>query len=391
MRRLVITSAILILGLNLLAQNSIEAVLLEVERNNTSLAASRKNLDAQIIGNKRGFAPQNPEIEFNYLWGDPSPIGNRTDFSARQSFDFPTAYRHKSRISDLKNEQAVLEYQKQRNEILHQTRLICVKLVLHNAKEIELANRYTNALRVSNAYKAKYSAGEVSVLEFNKARVNLLNVAKIKESNTIERNTLLMELTRLNGGNSVNFTDSLLAWPAIQADFDQWYAQAEANNPLLQWVKQEIKISTQQVKLDRAMSLPTLYGGLMSETVAGQKFQGVTMGITIPLWEDKNSVKHAKARVEAIQSIETDARLQFYNNMLAAHTRVVALQSNVAEFRSELANYSNSELLESAFNKGEISLTQYMYELSLYYETIFTLLEMEMSLNVAIAELSRYQ
>ena len=391
MKRVIIISAIVVLGFNLFAQNTIDNVLTEVEKNNTTLSAYRKSVDAQKIGNKTGITPQNPEVEFNYLWGNPSAIGNRTDFSVKQSFDFPTAYSYKNQISNLKNEQAELEYKKQRNEVLYQTRLVCVKLTYYNALKAELNKRHANAQKVADAYKTKYSTGDVGILEFNKAQVNLLNVTKEQESNEIERNALLSELTTLNGGNAINFTDSLFSLQTIPADFEQWFTSVETNNPLLQWVKQEIAISEKQVKLNTANSLPKFYGGFMSEKVVGQQFQGVTVGITIPLWENKNTVKYAKAQAIAMQSVEADAKLQFYNSMKALHTKVIALQTNVSDYRSKLAMYSNSELLEKAFIKGEISLTVYMYELSLYYESVYKLLEMEMNYNLAHAELNKYQ
>lgn len=391
MKRAILILAIVVFGFNLFAQNTVDNVLTEVEKNNTTLSAYRKSIDAEKIGNKTGLTPQNPEVEFNYLWGNPSAIGNRTDFSIRQSFDFPTAYSYKNQISNLKNEQAELEYKKQRSEVLYQTRVVCVKLTYYNALDVELSKRYTNALKVADAYKTKYSTGDVGILDFNKAQVNLLNITKELESNEIERNALLSELATLNGGNAINFTDSLFSLRTIPADFEQWYAQSEANNPLLQWVKQEISISEKQVKLNTANSLPKFYGGFMSEKVAGQQFQGVTVGITIPLWENKNTIKYAKTQTIAMQSVEADAKLQFYNSMKALHTKVIALQTNVTDYRSKLAMYSNSELLEKAFIKGEISLTEYMYELSLYYESMYKLLEMEMNYNLVHTELIKYQ
>lgn len=391
MKRAILISAIVVLGFNLFAQNNINNVLTEIEKNNTTLSAYRKSVDAEKIGNKTGLTPQNPEVEFNYLWGNPSAIGNRTDFSIKQSFDFPTVYSYKNQISNLKNEQAELEYKKQRNGVLYQTRGVCVKLTYYNALNVELSKRYANALKVAEAYKTKYNTGDVGILDYNKAQVNLLNISKELESNEIERNALLSELTTLNGGMAINFPDSLFLNQTIPADFEQWYAQSEANNPLLQWVKQEIAISEKQVKLNTANSLPKFYGGFMSEKVVGQQFQGVTVGITIPLWENKNTVKYAKAKIIAMQSVEADTKLQFYNSMKATHSKVISLQTNVTDYRSKLAMYSSSELLEKAFIKGEISLTEYMYELSLYYESMYKLLEMEMNYNIAFAELNRYQ
>lgn len=120
--------ALSILSFQTLAQTPVDSVLAMVERNNTTLPAYRKSADAMKIGNRTGLFPVNPEVEFNYLWGTPSATGDRTDFSVRQSFDFPSAYTFRNRISDLKNEQAELEYQKHRRDILLQARLLCVQL-----------------------------------------------------------------------------------------------------------------------------------------------------------------------------------------------------------------------------------------------------------------------
>jgi outer membrane protein TolC len=391
MKRVIIITALVVSGFNLYAQNTLDNILAEVEKNNTTLSAYRKSADAEKIGNKTGLTPQNPEVEFNYLWGSPSDISNRTDFAVRQSFDFPTVYSYKLQISDLKNEQAELEYKKQRNEILYQTRVVCVKLIYHNALNGELSKRRADALRVAEAYKTRYSAGDIGILEYNKVQVNLLNVTKELESNEIERNALLSELVTLNGGISINFTDKNFMLQFIPVDFEEWFTQAVVNNPLLQWVRQEVEIYEKQARLNTAMSLPKFYGGYMSEKVAGAQFQGVTVGIAVPLWENKNTSKFVKAKAIAMQSIETDARLQFYNDMKAMHNKVTALQTNVSDYRSKLELFSNSVLLEKAFTRGEISLTEYLYEFSLYYESMYKLLEMEMNLNLALSDLYKYQ
>lgn len=377
-------------GFNLSAQSTIDNVLTEVERNNTTLSAYRKSIDAKKIGNKTGITPQNPEVEFNYLFGNPSALGNRTDFSIKQSFDFPTAYSYKKQISDLKNEQAELEYTKQRNDVLYKTNVVCVKLTYYNVLKIELEKRRSNASKIAEAYKTKYDVGDINILDYNKAQINLLNITKELESCEIERNSLLLELVALNGGHPVHFSDSVFFTKNIPDDFEQWFAQTEEKNPLLQWIKQELAISRKQVRLNTAISLPRVYGGYMSEKVVGQQFQGITLGVTIPLWENKNSVKQAKAQSFAVQSIEADSKLLFYNHMKEVHTKAIALHNNVSDYRNKLSIYSNNELLEKALIKGEISLTEYLYELALYYENVSKLLEMEMSLNLVYAELNRY-
>ena len=389
MKNKILIIAFLVYGPGLFSQ-SIDSVLAEIERNNTTLSAIRKNTDADKIGARTGIYLQNPEAEFSYLWGNPDGTGNRTDFSITQTFDFPTAYSYKNQISDLKNEQIELEYQRQRKSILLQTRMICIELIYCNAMKSELARRLENASRLADSYKLKFETGETGILEFNKAQVTLLTMKKEAETAEIERNALLARLASLNGGKMINFSDSIFIFQTVDPDFTQWYTRSEQGNPVLLWIRQEIGISQKHQQLNTALWLPKFYAGYMSENLIGQQFQGITAGISIPMWENKNTVKYAKAKVIAIQDVESDTRLQFYNEMKALHTKVIGLQNSVTDYRKNLLLFSNTELVQKALDKGEISLAEYLFELTLYYDSIDKLLEMELNLNKALAELNRY-
>ena len=391
MKTIVIIVIFLITGcFSLFAQNSIDAVLSEVEKNNTTLSALRKQVDAQKLGNRTGIYLKNPEFEFNYLWGNPSDIGNRTDVTITQSFDFPTAYNFKKQIGEARNEQAELEYQKQKRTILLEARLICMDLIYTNALQVEMIKRVNNAQTIADAYNTKFEKGETNIIENNKAQLNLLNIRKEAEVIEINRNALLSELALLNGGLTIQLNDISFLSPEIPVDFEQWYLVAEQNNPLLNWLKQEIEITQQQEKLNLAMSLPKMYTGYMSEKVVGVNYRGITVGISIPLWENKNTVKYAKAQTTAIQGIADDNKLNFYHQLKSQHAKAISLQQTVIDYRKLLKDYDNSLLLEKALNKGEISLTDYLFELSFYYHSINSLLEAELKMNKSVAELNQY-
>ena len=375
---------------NLYSQDNIKNVLSEIEKNNTTLSALRKSVEAKKTGNKTGIYLQNPEVGFNFLWGDPSVIGNRTDISIIQTFDFPTAYSYRNQIADIKNEQLELEYQKQLRVLLLQARLLCFDLVYQNALKSELSKRLGHAQSIADSYKSKFDIGETNILEYNKAQLNLLNIRKGIETIEIERVALLSELSGLNGGIIINFSDSEFKAPEIPADFEQWYSIAEQNNPVLNWLRQEIEVRLKQEKYMRALSLPKLQAGYMSEKIVGEQFQGVTLGLTIPLWENKNSVKYAKANTLAFESIAIDNGIQFYNQLKALFTKATGLLKSANDYRINLQAFDNTTLLEKALDKGEITMINYILELSIYYESVNNLLELERDMNKALAELEQY-
>jgi outer membrane protein TolC len=391
MKKILFVTIYLFCTSSLYSQGVTDSIVSQILQNNKTLEAYRKTADAEKIGNKTGIYLSNPEVEFNYLWGSPSVIGNRTDVSVRQSFDFPTAYRYRSQISNLRNEQAELNYQKQRKEILLQARLICVELTSNLARRKELSARLGNASKIADSYQAKFKNGEANVLEFNKAQLILLNLTKVKETLDIEGKELASQLALLNGGNSIDFTDSEFQPLSIPADFEQWYANAEGANPVLQRLKQEIEVLQKQEKLNLAQSLPKFQAGYMSEKVVGQQFQGVTVGVSIPLWENKNTVRHVQAQAAAAQSLQADQKLHFYNNLKALYSRAVGLQKNLKDYREKLQECNNSDLVLKALDKGEISLLEYLFELTVYYESVDQLIETERNLHRTWVELNQYR
>ena len=390
MKKVIIFNLLLLVAMSLRAQNPIETVLAAIEKNNTTLLALKKRVEAETIGNKSGITIPNPETEFNYLWGSPGNIGNRTDFSIKQSLDFPTAYRFKSQISDLKNEQILLEYQKELYAIRLQAKILCFDVIYYNALIEELTRRVTNARQIAQSYQSKFDVGETNILEYNKAQLNLLTAGKILESTEVERNAQLAELTRLNGGIPVEITENEFQPVVLPGSFDQWISQAEQQNPLLAWINKEIEISRKQEGLSKAMGLPKLQAGYMSESVVGQQFQGVILGVSVPLWENKNRVKYAKANSLALESMEADNKVQFYNHLKTLYNKAAGLQQNVAGYREGLSQYYNSAFLKTALDKGEISLINYITEFSFYYESINNLLSTERELNKVNAELNQF-
>ena len=369
---------------------NIEKILSEIEMNNTTLKALQKKATADKIGNKTGIYLQNPEIEYNYLWGSPTSIGNRTDINFKQSFDFPTAYSYKNKISTIKNEQVELEYHQQKKDLLLKIRLICYDLIHTNGLKFELSNRIIHAQKMATSYQKQFDLGETNILTFNKAQLNLMNLNNELKLVNIKRNALLGELKMLNGGILIDFTETEYPLIVISENFEQWYTKAAQSNPQLNWLKKEVAISQKQISLNSALSLPKLNAGYMKENTVGQEFEGFTVGMTIPLWEHKNTVKYSKTNAIAIQELEKDHKLQLYNHLKTVHQKVIELQKNTQEYETKLKHFNNINLLYKALEKGEINLIDYVIELTVYYESVHKLLELKQDLNKNIALLNQY-
>ncbi len=379
-----------VLALSAQAQVSFDNVLKEIEMNNTTLKAYREKANADKIGNKTGINMANPQVEFGYLWGNPSGEGNRVDLNVTQSFDFPTAYRYKTQLSDGKNQQVDMIYDQQKVEILQQARLICVELVYQTKMNKILSNRLKQARELSDAYQKSFDQGNIDVLERNKTKLNLLNAEKALQINEVDLNLSKSELQRLNGGLDITEFNRYSDF-TFPLNFIEWFAIVKANNPSLRVAEQEVALSRKQEQLTRALNLPKITAGYASERVSGTTFQGVSVGVSIPLWEGKNTVKHQKAQTVALQMQHEDSELQFRNTLKNQYDKAKKLSLLLKEYEDALSVTSSQDLLKMALDKGQLSLINYLLELSVYYETVDKYLETERDYQLAVAELQQWE
>ncbi len=391
MKSIIIFIAALLSISSLQAAPPIDTVLDEIEQNNTGLAAFRRQVEAMALENRTGLLPHDPEVEFAYLWASPAEIGPRTNLSLVQSFDFPTAYGYRNRIADGKDRQILAEYSRRRMEIRLEAALVCIELIHANAMGRELQTRVSHARHLAEGYSRLMALGETNVLEYNKALLNQLNLENQAERNQVERTSLLAELQRLNGGVPVELEADNFPDPQIPLDFEQWFAQAEEQNPVLQWISSEVEVSQSRERLMRAQALPGFSAGYVSEALAHEQFRGFAVGVSIPLWENRNAVKTARAQTLAARELEADQRLQFYHQLKAGHHKTVELYESTRRFSEGLAALEQFRLLEVALTQGEISLLNFLTELGFLYQGMDRLLDAQKELHISLAILNQYR
>lgn len=367
-----------------------EQILQEIEKNNTLLVSLRSQAEAEKIGNKTGIFLENPEIEYSYLWGEKGERENKRDFSISQSFDFPSAYYHRKKLSDNQNVQVGLKYRIERKDILLEAKNICIQLIYQNVLSKELKKQLDLSRQLFDAYSKKMEVGEASILEVNKVNYAYLNAKKEYDASVIDQEFLQAELQRLNGGNSIGYLGELFPEANLPLNFENWYEDQLNKNLDLLSVKQEMAANKENEKLQRSLNLPKFSAGYLNAHEEGIRFNGFSVGVSIPLWENKNTVKQIKAQAQADEQREVDITIQYFHQMEALYKKAIKLKETLNELnRFELSD-NTLALLGKALDKGEISLIEFTLELDVYYELIQNRLEIEKDLHLTLAELMKW-
>lgn len=352
---------------NVYAQDQIKTLLASIEKNNISLKSLKEDREAARLAASVNLLPDNPEVEYNYLTGSPSTLGNRHDFSIRQTFDFPTAYLFKNKLSSSGKIVSDLNYEKSRQDILLEARKLCVDVIYQENLLRIASQREEDANRMVMAYRKMLEEGKGNKLDLNRA---LIALAQVKSEILLLKNhqmEMLSKLKVMNGGESL--VVNMINFPEVPlpANFEDWYSINSNQITELKLLREMIVSKDLTVKVQRSLTLPKFSAGYMSEKVTGEQFQGVTLGMSLPLWGNRNTVKTLKAEYSSLELKLSEEELRIKAEMNIQFNRVISFRSMAENLRTILLETNNEALLKRALELGEITLMDYLIEYDRYY------------------------
>ena len=389
-QKIYITCFLIITSINLQSQN-VDNILSEIENNNKSILANMQYWEAKKLQYQTGLTLNNPSVEFEYLNGSPEGAGNQTDLLILQSFDFPTAYVKKRQVTDLQIEQINFILTASRQNILLEAKQYYIELVYLNKKMAEINKRLRNAESLHNVYQKKMENGDANILDVNKAKLQLINLKNDKRLNRSQMNQIDHMITQLNGGYTISIID--ISYPVSPdiPDFQILENDIKESDPILKTAQQQEEIDQKKIELSKAMSLPKMEAGYRSQALLGQNFQGVHVGFTIPLWENKNTVKFQKAQSTFSEVKTEEHKNRQFTHIQSLHEKYLNLHAALTEYKQLLATVNNTELLDKALKLGEISSIQYFLEINYLYSSFDKYLQLEKEYYSVIAELYKYK
>lgn len=364
---------------------TIDDILGQVGENNLTLKALQRQLDAGADANLAEARLEGPEVEFGYLFGEDGR--RRHDFGVSQSFDFGALTGARKRLALGQNELLALEYRASRRDILTQARKLVYRIINCNALIAEYTHRADNARAVEQAYRSGYEKGEFSVIDYRKAAVGLAEAEGTLRLCEVERDGLLAELKNLNGGEDIEITACEQETVLLPGSFGQWLEQASGKSSALEYVRTSTSTSEKQLKLSRSEAFPSLSVGYKSEVVPGKGFRGVSVGVSIPLWSAGKKISSAKKQLEAARLAEQDALVQFRTNAENLYEKAASLAESAAGYALLTDSDEGLRDLQKALDSGQMSLLDYMNEISYFYSSRELALQTQLEYLLAVADL----
>jgi outer membrane protein, heavy metal efflux system len=278
-----------------------------------------------------------------------------------------------------------------RQQILLEAKLTYLELIYHNKKALELNRRVSHLERLATDYQKRLQRGDISILDVNKAKLQLIQWQNEQRVQAAEKEVQAQKLRELNGGLPISVSDTSFAVTAALPRFEILDSLIEANDPIIKTFEQQKVVSEKQVAVSRALTLPKVETGYHYQAILGQKYQGLHWGVSIPLWENKNTVLTQRAEVKWREAQLQEHRLEHQSLNRQLYTQQESLQKALTAYQAVFASVNNLSLLQKALRLGEISTVTYFQEIGYLYNSYDTFLEAEKDYHQAIARLYRFQ
>lgn len=359
-----------------------ESILLQIEQNNTTLRAVRDGVEAEKAENHTALTLADPEVEYSHYWGSPSAVGGRNDFSVSQALDFATLFGVKRQMARSKDELADVNYEERRLEVLVEASRLLVDVVYYNRCLDRHRSQQQEMKRAVELSEKAFKAGRINRLDLNKPRLALAELNATVAEEEMLREEALLRLKQLNGGNVVTIG---------QIDYSVPQSMAHGRLSVIkQREEAEQRVAENELRMAKSQSMPQLTVGYASELTRDEKFRGITVGMSVPLWSNKHNVKRAKALQQAARSEQQDVLFRIQSEYENQKARAERLRQYAQTLAENVPKLSSKVVLHDAFERGDISALDYYLELTSDYELQHKALLAERDYQQALVVLAWY-
>ncbi|WP_077153306.1 TolC family protein [Bacteroides bouchesdurhonensis] len=388
MKRIIIISSVLLaLTGGVQAQNGIDQVLRNIETNNKGLQANAQLIASQKLEAKTENNLADPTLSYAHLWGAKDKNETIGELVISQSFDFPSLYVTRNKLNRLKSGAFDSQADIFRQDMLLQAKEICLDIIMLRQQKQILEERLRNAEELSKMYAKRLQTGDANALETNKINLELLNVRTEASLNETTLRNRLQELNALNGNIPVVFEETKYPATPLPADYQILKSEVLASDRTLMVLGNESLVARKQISVNKSQWLPKLELGYRRNTETGTPFNGVVVGFSFPLFENRNKVKVAKAQALNIDLQKQNATLQVESELTQLYREAKSLHASMEEYQKTFQSQQDLELLKQALTGGQISMIEYFVEVSVLYQSHLNYLQLENQYQKAMARI----
>ena len=351
----------------------------EALNNNLSIKSANYNVELQRA--LRRGTNNTEKMNFSLTQGQINSIKWDNYINITQRIENPLVYKKQGQLAEARIQSSQQLVAVREVELIKDVKDVYSELVYLQAKRSLLIAQdtlYNNLARASNV---RYRTGESTLLEKTTSETQSLEI-----KNRIVQNDAEMSIARQQLQTLMNISENILAADTqlVKREIEVLKNTAAiAQSPVLQYLQKQMEVSRRETEVQQAKRLPDFFGGYFNQSFRGvmnvdgvdktfnatRRFQGVQVGIAIPILPSEHKAKIAASKIN-----ERIAATDYQYQQTALQSALKTLSYEYNKHRSSLDYYEKSGLpqadlilsnAERAFRSGEIPYMQYLQSLTM--------------------------
>ncbi len=372
---------------------SFDSIVSEILSNNQTLAARRSSAKAESLNAKAENNLSDPEVEFEHQWGA-RDVGNKWSLSVSQSFDWPGVYKSRAKTADYKAKAFNLLYLAEEADMRLRISSTLADYIAARL-QLQLANDINDNLStLADKISLEFKHGEATVIDFRKIEFERIEAANRADAALKLSESLKYEIIALNGGKSIDL-DSMTSFPDITMRSEDFYIDRHtAEDPALLASQYLNDAANQTVKTASANALPGFSLGYIHNVEIGDHFNGIKIGLSLPLFSNRHRRAAALAEAEATASESIEKSLEVQRRVMTEFQSASSLSKRLADYDRLFPMPDDGSdylrLLRKSFDGGQMPLIVYLYEVNYYIEARSTYIDLLHQHTLSMLSLSRF-
>lgn len=334
----------------------------DIAKSSAAYSSEMARLAADEEATRAENTLENPEVEFEHLWSA-GPSENKWNAGVSQAFDWPGAYRARRRAADALANARSISLTGAFQALEQRAAQLMVELIAVKHKIGILGEVHASMEQLSEQYNRAWKAGETTILDVNKMKIGTVRSASElaqarEEQRLIEAELSAMAPDAAATADALELTD----FPYMELRPLDAYMQLVEVSPEVRYQNALADAENANAAVARMQRMPGFSLGYVHAFEEGTHFNGLSVGLSLPIYSRKHSVASAQLAAQAARFGQSSVRYELERKVMAGHASAVALGKQMAEFAPVVEGVDNLALLRKALDGGELSLLDYLQE-----------------------------
>jgi len=311
------------------------------------------------LGYRRGLNPADPKFEIAYFFE------NRFEANLTVDLDMPSLYHQRNMLSKLNTGRAKAGYHQDRLTLLTEISDTYLELI-YNTRLNELFNSFVCKDSIEQQkvrLKEAFDNGDINVLDYTDLQMTYATLCALT-AETEKQITILTDRIRIY---SPEFSLKEVDFPHFEfygMTSEEFVTEALARNPVSEIMEKDSLICERQLKLAKWEWAPKIVIGTRLDMDGNRNFAPAAIaGLSIPLWENRGNIRHAKAQMAAGSVQNERMEQEFKASVEELYKRYMAADKLISAWEGYDIGYHCKKLI-TAYKAGRVTASDLYFEFS---------------------------